>query len=64
MQAEYFRAARNAIESRSGHVEKFIGDAVVGAFGVHHARDVVNVGRAQGLLLGAPPGVSKTRLVG
>ena len=39
VQAEYFRAARDAIESRSGQVEKFIGDAVVGAFGVHHARD-------------------------
>ena len=39
VQAEYFRAAREAIETRSGQVEKFIGDAVVGAFGVHHARD-------------------------
>jgi class 3 adenylate cyclase len=39
VQAEYFRAARTAIESRPGHVEKFIGDAVVGAFGVQHARD-------------------------
>ena len=39
VQGEYFRAARDAVESRSGQVEKFIGDAVVGAFGVHHARD-------------------------
>ena len=39
VQDEYFAAARAAIEARSGHVEKFIGDAVVGAFGVHHASE-------------------------
>ena len=37
IQDEYFGAARQAVESRSGHVEKFIGDAVVGTFGVHRA---------------------------
>jgi class 3 adenylate cyclase len=39
VQDRYFRAARDAIESRSGQVEKFIGDAVVGTFGVRHATD-------------------------
>lgn len=39
VQAEYFSAARHAVESRSGRIEKFIGDAVVGAFGVHRAKD-------------------------
>jgi class 3 adenylate cyclase len=37
IQEAYFRRARLAIERNLGSVEKFIGDAVVGSFGVAHA---------------------------
>jgi class 3 adenylate cyclase len=37
--AEYFRLARAQIEGHGGVVEKFIGDAVVGVFGVPAARE-------------------------
>ncbi|GAA4408429.1 hypothetical protein GCM10023168_25780 [Fodinibacter luteus] len=39
IQQAYFRRARHAIEERGGTVEKFIGDAVVGTFGLPHGRD-------------------------
>ena len=39
MLEEYFAAARGAIESFGGVVEKFIGDAVVGVFGVPAAHE-------------------------
>jgi class 3 adenylate cyclase/tetratricopeptide (TPR) repeat protein len=37
--ADYFRLARKQIEGHGGVVEKFIGDAVVGVFGVPAARE-------------------------
>ena len=37
--AGYFRLARAQIEAHGGVVEKFIGDAVVGVFGVPAARE-------------------------
>ncbi len=37
--AGYFRLARSMIEAHGGVVEKFIGDAVVGVFGVPAARE-------------------------
>jgi class 3 adenylate cyclase/tetratricopeptide (TPR) repeat protein len=37
--ARYFRLARSQIEGHGGVVEKFIGDAVVGVFGVPAARE-------------------------
>ena len=39
MLAAYFQMARDAIESYGGSVEKFIGDAVVGVFGVPAAHE-------------------------
>ena len=39
MLAAYFRLARGAIERHGGVVEKFIGDAVVGAFGARAAHE-------------------------
>src|SRR5438552_1698709 len=39
MLAAYFAMARAAIESHGGVVEKFIGDAVVGVFGVPAAHE-------------------------
>jgi class 3 adenylate cyclase/tetratricopeptide (TPR) repeat protein len=39
MLADYFRVARSAIEAFGGTVEKFIGDAVVGVFGVPAAHE-------------------------
>ena len=39
IQQAYFHRARHAIEERGGTVEKFIGDAVVGTFGLPHGRD-------------------------
>ncbi len=39
IQQAYFQRARHAIEERGGTVEKFIGDAVVGTFGLPHGRD-------------------------
>jgi class 3 adenylate cyclase len=39
MLGEYFAAARGAIEAFGGVVEKFIGDAVVGVFGVPAAHE-------------------------
>ncbi len=44
----YFAAMRSAIERHGGEVEKFIGDAVVGVFGVPtmHEDDVVRAARA------------------
>ena len=38
IQEAYFANARSAIEERGGSVEKFIGDAVVGTFGLPHGR--------------------------
>jgi class 3 adenylate cyclase len=44
----YFAAMRSAIERHGGEVEKFIGDAVVGVFGINAARedDVIRAARA------------------
>src|SRR5687768_216483 len=39
VQKAYFAAARTALERHGGLVEKFIGDAVVGSFGVLRARE-------------------------
>ena len=39
MLAGYFAMARSAIEAFGGAVEKFIGDAVVGVFGVPAAHE-------------------------
>jgi class 3 adenylate cyclase len=39
LMALYFREMRAAIEAHSGRVEKFIGDAVVGIFGVPEAHE-------------------------
>ncbi len=39
MLAAYFAMARNQIEGHGGTVEKFIGDAVVGVFGVPAAHE-------------------------
>ncbi|WP_169448556.1 ATP-binding protein [Ornithinimicrobium pekingense] len=37
--ARYFRLWRDAVEAQGGHVQKFIGDAVVGVFGMERARE-------------------------
>ena len=39
VQTRYFDAARSALERHGGTVEKFIGDAVVGMFGVPEAHE-------------------------
>lgn len=51
----YFAAMREAIELHGGTVEKFIGDAVVGIFGVPiaHEDDAVRAGRAALDMLGS-----------
>jgi hypothetical protein len=36
---EYFAALRSAVEAEGGVVEKFIGDAVMAAFGLHRAQE-------------------------
>ncbi len=45
---EYFALMRGIVERHGGHVEKFIGDAVVAAFGVHvaHEDDPLRAARA------------------
>jgi class 3 adenylate cyclase/tetratricopeptide (TPR) repeat protein len=39
LMSRYFRLWREAIEAQGGQVEKFIGDAVVGVFGMDRARE-------------------------
>jgi class 3 adenylate cyclase/tetratricopeptide (TPR) repeat protein len=48
MMSQYFAAARTAVQQFGGRVEKFIGDAVVGAFGVPtlHEDDALRAVRA------------------
>jgi class 3 adenylate cyclase/tetratricopeptide (TPR) repeat protein len=58
---EYFARATRAIESHSGTVEKFIGDAVVGVFGVPavHEDDPERAVRAALRILGALAGMTR-----
>ena len=74
VQGEYFRTAREAIETRLGQVEKFIGDAVMSVFGVHQARDrdadqavaaalaIVDGVAGLGASLGLPPDALQVRV--
>jgi class 3 adenylate cyclase len=59
---EYFACATRAIESHGGSVEKFIGDAVVGVFGVPaaHEDDPERAVRAALRLLEALEGLSRS----
>jgi class 3 adenylate cyclase len=59
---QYFTAARSSIEAYGGVVEKFIGDAVVGVFGVPtaHGDDAERAVRAGLRIVGAASALTRT----